>query len=222
MASGDTAGAPGNAMRQPAKQKAAGKAQKAGVKKAEKSLSEKAQKAGSGKAKVGRKSKQAANGRTTGRAEDDEDGAEGVAKGQKGSRKGKAETLDRQKQKPVTAKRAGWSNKADKEEQSATSSGLPPSPVSLTKTRPARRGRKAFSDNAAEQDDDDDDGDDVEAATEAVTAAAAHSPEKKKTTAAKGAGKAGLRAASKVKQGASQGRRKEAKAKQPSTRQQPR
>ena len=201
MASGDSAGNSGKALRHPAKQKAAGKAQKAG----------------NGKAKIGR-IKQAASGRTTGR-EGGEEGAEGVADGQKGSRKGKVATADRQKQKPAKAKPASQSNKADKEEQSATSSGLLSSPVSVTKNPPARPGRKALNDNAAEQDDD---GDDAEAATEAATAATAHSPKKNKITGVKGVGKAGLKAASKGKKGAFQAQQKEAKAKQLSTRQQPR
>ena len=142
-----------------------------------------------------------------------------MSEGQKGSRKGKAATLDRQKQKPATAKPAGRSKKAHEEEQTAASDSLLSSPVSVTKTQPARRGRKALSDNAAEQEDD---GDDAEAATEAAIEAAAHRSKKKKFTVAKGAGKAGPEAALKGKKGASQGQRKEAKAKQPSTRQQPR
>lgn len=211
MASGDSAGSPGKVKRQPAKQKAAAKA-KAGAKKAEQAPPEKAQKAGAGKAKAGRKSKHAPTERTTGRAKGDEEGAEGVSRGQKGSRKGKAATSARHKQKPATAKPASWSDKADEEEQSAAFSGLLSSPLSATKARPAKRGRKALSDNAAEQHDDN--GDDTEAA--------AHSPKGNKITAAKGAGKAGLKAASKGKKGASQGQQKEAKARQPSTRQQPR
>lgn len=211
MGSADTGGSPSKPIRQPAKQKVAGKA-KAGVKRQAKAQSQKVQKAGTGETKAGRKSRQAGNDNSTNRQDEEDIGIEAVSGGQKASRKGKQAPVDRQKQKAATAKPASRRkpahNQADKGEHTAASSDGPSSPVSVTKAQPARRGKKALSDGSEQ--------DDSEAAAQSAQLQEARSRPGKAT------GKANPKAAAKGGKAGSQGQRKGGKAQQPSTRQQPR